>query len=169
MKKRMHAVGSLTVEASFIIPIVLFAYAFVIYSAFYMHDCIQAQNYTVLMANYLMKGCLKNINLETKLVDYEKETANPLTEQWDDYLEVQKNYISTRGCRELDDKMLMSRVQDIDIVCRFQALAGQMQCKVTIHGSMPFSLQIFGFHEASFEVSANESMPDAIKYLWQKH
>ncbi len=56
MKKRMHAVGSLTVEASFIIPIVLFAYAFVIYSAFYMHDCIQAQNYTVLMANHLMKG-----------------------------------------------------------------------------------------------------------------
>lgn len=85
------------------------------------------------------------------------------------FIGVQKNYISTRGCRELDDKMLMSRVQDIDIVCRFQALAGQMQCKVTIHGSMPFSLQIFGFHEASFEVSANESMPDAIKYLWQKH
>lgn len=169
MKKRVYADGSLTIEASFIIPIVLFAYVFVLYSAFYMHDCIQAQNYTVLMANHLMKGCLKNINLETKLVDYEKEAANPLTEQWDDYLEAQKSYISTRGRRELEDKMLMSHVQDIDIVCRFQTLAGQMQCKVTIHGSMPFSLKIFGIHEASFEVSAKEAMTDAVKYLWQKH
>lgn len=168
MKKKMYTAGSMTVEAAFIIPIVLFAYVFVIYGAFYMHDRIQAQNYTVLMANHLMKGCLKNIDLERKCVNYEKESVNPLTEKWDDDLEVQKRYISTRGRQELDDKMLMSRIDDINIACSFKTLTKQMKCKVSIRGSMTFPLRIFGLHEAVFEVDTEEAIIDAVKYLWQK-
>lgn len=167
MKRRLYFRGSLTVEASFIIPVILFAYVFVIYSAFYVHDRIQAQNYTVLMAEHLMKGCLKNIALDEKKVDYEKEWARPLTESWNDNLDIQKNYVAVYGKKDIQSRMLMSHITDVRIDCDFHKLTQEMRCTVTVCGRMSYPLNVFGIRGADFEVNTERYMTDAVKYLWQ--
>lgn len=167
MKGKRYFDGSLTVEASFIIPMVLFVYVFVIYSTFYMHDRIQAQNYAVLMAEHLMKGCLKNIALDEKKVDYKKEWEKMFSEQWNECLDTQKNYVIAHGKSDVQNRMIVSRISDVKIDCDFGTLTQEMRCTVTICGSMPFSLEIFGIGRAAFEVSTTRRMTDAVKYLWQ--
>ena len=93
MKERFYIAGSLTVEAAFVVPAVIFVYIFVIYSAFYMHDCIQAEGYAEMIADHLIQSCLKNIEPDKKTVDYESEWQSILTDRWDRNLDLKKNRI----------------------------------------------------------------------------
>lgn len=166
MRKNNYYMGSLTVEASFIVPAVLFVYVFVIYSTFYMHDRGLAENYAGLMANHLIKACFKNIEMDKKTVNYQKEWEHLLDDGWNIDLDNKQKDIIRYQKSEMQQKLLASRIGEIDVDCSFQMLLQQMQCKVVIRGHMSFPITLFGIDGADFEVSRTGKMMDSSKYLW---
>lgn len=167
MKERFYIAGSLTVEAAFVVPAVIFVYIFVIYSAFYMHDCIQAEGYAEMIADHLIQSCLKNIEPDKKTVDYESEWQSILTDRWDRNLDLKKNRIVRNGQTELQNRMLASRVEHIEIESGFNGFIHEMQCTVKINGQMSFPIKLFGLGIINFEAEKTGKLIDAVKYLWK--
>lgn len=167
MKERFYIAGSLTVEAAFVVPAVIFVYIFVIYSAFYMHDCIQAEGYAEMIADHLIQSCLKNIEPDKKTVDYESEWQSILTDRWDRNLDLKKNRIIRTGQAELQNRMLASKVESIEIESGFNGFIHEMQCTVRIKGQMSFPIELLGLGDINFEAKKTGRLIDAVKYLWK--
>lgn len=169
MKKRTYCFwASMTVEAAFVIPSVLFCYIFIMYMGFYLHDSIVAENTAFILSEHLIKGCFKNIVLEKKQVDYGREWESMLTEQWDEHLAQQKDIIMSEGRKSIQDKMLMSNIENINIECNYNPLSKTVCCATEIIGNMHLPMKIFNIETAVFHSRNSITMTDAVKYLWQR-
>lgn len=164
MREKMRLNGSLTVEAAFVVPTVIFTYVFVIYMCFFLHDRAVIQNCLNTLSGYMMKGCLKNIDFKTDTVLYEKEWDNILLESWDDDFDVYQNHIKQSGKNWIEDKLFICSIGNLDISCSYQWLTHTLQCAVKTTGAIYFPIRIFNLSEIQFDVNVQTEITDAVKF-----
>ena len=165
MREKMRLNGGLTVEAAFVIPIVVVIYVFAIYLCIFLHDRTMIQNNLTVLSENMIKSCFKNIDFDTRAILYEKEWDNILLEAWDDDLEMYQSNIKKSGKRIIEDRLLACSIGDIEVECTYQWLTHTLQSTFKVVGTMNFPIRVFNLSGIRFEVAAQSEITDAVNFL----
>jgi hypothetical protein len=143
-RKRMMLSASITVEAAFVLPIVILLILALFYLAFYLHDVCRIQGIvdgTLHKAGLMIK---QDGKLESTQIDYEHYIDQGVfSELMDDHTELErelKDYLN----RSFTEGLLLSRIEEV------QTEVGRMKLSVTIRVSttitIPWIKELMAMH-----------------------
>lgn len=124
--------GSVTVEASFILPITIGVIFFLIYLTFYLHDLSKIKgeiNNIILQATLYGKHCS---DISKKEIYYERLLSGDLLNPLEEKFKLEKTDVKSYLNKEIENGLFIIKVDDIDIVYRNQIIEVVITTKAPI-------------------------------------
>jgi len=160
--------GSVTVEASYITVLTVFVIVFMIYTGFYLHDYSVIQSETGYIAEMMTANSFKWLDVDLKKVDRQAEFIHIFDDEWSQAYGQVRPYICEKGRKMIQEKLLICKIDQMDIQCSKISLLHKLKCHVTVTGHMDFPLMLFGIKRMDLISRETIGMTDAIRAIWMK-
>lgn len=159
--------GSFTVEASIIIPLIIFLMITVMYIGFHFHNQAVMKNYCRYVTEMASAGAFAWISAENKELDTGKEYADGLSDNWKEHFEEEMETIRENIVSDFDQLLLMGAIENYDLNYRYHPLTGCLTCEMTVTGKTVFPVRMFDRRGLDFTVESKSVSYDHIKVLWK--
>ncbi len=124
--------GSLTVEAAFVLPMVLMLTFALIYLSFYLHDLCRIRGITNGTLHQAALAYKHEVSLETGDIHYEELNERGIFYRITDSSEQEEKAMNYHIINELSEGLLLSRITAVDSEVRTLSLSVSVQVKTIV-------------------------------------
>lgn len=158
--------GSMTVEAAYVGTLIIFMIITILYISIYMYDRVSAANCSAYLGNLVTQSAFKWIDTANKEFDKNEEYSHTIDDSYSDAINSKITKIETRGEHYINENLLIARVEMLDIDYSYNMVFHKLSCTVTVQGSLPLPISLFGYKSLNFKEHSTTTKIDTIKALW---